>query len=133
MSQKNGERTLDFLRAAGLIYTCVDEPQGFPSSIPPVAVATSEEVAVVRFHDRSAERWTHAEATAAERFRYRYEPDELREWVPKIRGLADRARTVHVLMNNCWADCAVVNAHQMIALLGEHASTEPIGSPRPAA
>ena len=132
MSHKNRERTLDFLRAAGLVYTCVDEPQGFPSSIPPVAVATSDDVALVRFHGRSAERWTHAEATAAERFRYRYDPSELREWVPKIRALADRARTVHVLMNNCYADYAVVDAHQMTALLGEHA-TEAVGAPRPAA
>lgn len=128
MSEKNAARTLDFLRAAGLVYTCVDEPQGFPSSIPPVAVATSEDVAVVRFHGRSAERWTRAEATAAERFRYRYSNEELAEWVPKIRALADQTRAVHVLMNNCYADYAVTNAHQMIALLSATAA-----APRPAA
>jgi uncharacterized protein YecE (DUF72 family) len=125
MSEKNASRTVDFLRAAGLVYTCVDEPQGFPSSIPPVAIATSEDLAVVRFHGRSAERWTHAEATASERFKYRYTDDELREWVPKIRELAAQARVVHVLMNNCHGDYAVVNAHHMASLLSAQAATRP--------
>lgn len=118
MSERNMRRTLDFLRDAGLVYTCVDEPQGFPSSIPPLAVATSDEFAIVRFHGRSAERWTHSEASASERFRYLYQPNELREWVTKIHALADHARNVHVLMNNCYADYAVMNAQQMVALLG---------------
>lgn len=124
MSDKNAARTIDFLRAANLVYTCVDEPQGFPSSIPPVAVATSD-IAVVRFHGRSAERWSRAEATASERFKYRYSDGELREWVPKIRELADQTRAVHVLMNNCHGDYAVVNAQQMAGLLSAPAATRP--------
>lgn len=120
MNDRNREPTLALLREAGLVYTCVDEPQGFPSSIPPVAAATSD-IAVVRFHGRSAARWNRAARTASERFRYLYSVEELREWVPKIRRLADEARTVHVLMNNCYSSYAVTNAKEMIALLEQSA------------
>lgn len=116
MSERNRARTLALLREAGLVYTCVDEPQGFPSSVPPIAAATSP-IALVRFHGRSASRWTRKTETAAERFRYRYSTGELADWVPKIRRLSDEAEQVHVLMNNCHSNYAVVNAKQMIELL----------------
>jgi uncharacterized protein YecE (DUF72 family) len=53
----------------------------------------------------------------SERFRYRYDEDELREWVPKVEHLADGAREVHALMNNCYQDYAVTNAQQFMDLL----------------
>lgn len=118
MNERHRERTLALLRDADLVYTCVDEPQGFPSSVPPIAAATSD-VALVRFHGRSKARWNKATTTAADRFRYRYSERELREWTPKIRTLADRADTVHVLMNNCYSNYAVVNAKQLAELLHE--------------
>ena len=37
MEERNQAETLAFLRDNGLAYVSVDEPQGFPSSIPPVA------------------------------------------------------------------------------------------------
>jgi uncharacterized protein YecE (DUF72 family) len=52
-----------------------------------------------------------------ERFRYRYDEDELREWVPKAEHLAEGAREVHALMNNCYSDYAVTNAQQFTDLL----------------
>lgn len=118
MNERHRERTLALLRDTDLVYTCVDEPQGFPSSVPPIAAVTSD-IALVRFHGRSAARWSKATSSAAERFRYRYSERELREWTPKIRSLADRSEAVHVLMNNCYSNYAVTNARQMIALLRE--------------
>ena len=118
MNERHRERMLVLLRDADLVYTCVDEPQGFASSIPPVAHATSD-VALVRFHGRSASRWNKQTRGASERFRYLYTTDELGEWVPRIQRLADRTESVHVLMNNCYSDYAVENARQMIELLGE--------------
>jgi uncharacterized protein YecE (DUF72 family) len=53
----------------------------------------------------------------SERFRYRYDEDELREWVPKVEHLADGAREVHALMNNCYQDYATTNAQQLMDLL----------------
>ena len=116
MSERNREETLRFLADNDLSYVAVDEPQGFPSSVPPVTAATTE-LAMVRFHGRNAETWRKATTTAAERFKYRYTEDELAEWVPRIRSLADDADEVHVLMNNCYADYAVTNAQQMARML----------------
>src|SRR5947207_8643806 len=78
------DRTFEFLEEQGLAYVCVDEPQGFDSSLPPVVAATSD-LAVVRFHGRNAETWTAALPSAAYRFRYLSPPDEIEEWVPGIR------------------------------------------------
>jgi uncharacterized protein YecE (DUF72 family) len=116
MSERNRDETQRFLRDNDLVYVSVDEPQGFPSSIPPLAIATSD-LAMVRFHGRNAETWTTQTATAAERFKYDYSDAELTEWVPRIRSLAGEADEVQVLMNNCYADYAVTNAKRLGELL----------------
>jgi uncharacterized protein YecE (DUF72 family) len=90
-------------------------PQGFRSSLPPVAEVTSPDLAVVRFHGRDPKAWT--KQTVSERFRYRYDEDELREWVPKVEQLAGGAREIHALMNNCYSDYATTNAQQLMDLL----------------
>ncbi|HEX3394477.1 MAG TPA: DUF72 domain-containing protein [Acidimicrobiales bacterium] len=110
------ESTLGLLESLGLSFVCVDEPAGFPSSVPPV-VATTADLAVVRFHGRNAETWEGPVPSAAERFRYHYRSDELREWLPKVRELAASAREVHLLMNNCYRDYGVDNAAELITLL----------------
>jgi uncharacterized protein YecE (DUF72 family) len=117
LSDRNREETLRFLRENGLTYVMVDEPQGFPSSIPPVAAVTNDDLAVIRFHGRNAENWKKKGITAAERFDYRYSQQELFEWVPKIRRVAEESREVHLLMNNCYGDKAVNNAAELSQLL----------------
>jgi len=116
MEERNQEETLAFLRQNGLTYVSVDEPQGFPSSIPPVAAVTAP-LAIVRFHGRNAENWKKPGLTAAERFEYDYSKRELEPWVPKIEELATQARETHVVMNNCYRDYAVNNARQLADLL----------------
>ncbi len=122
MSERNRDETLALLAGEEIAYTCVDEPQGFVSSVPPIAAATTE-LALVRMHGRNRARWERGASTAGERFDYRYSLDELREWVPRILALAERAREVHVLMNNCHADYAVRNAREMADLLNDARST----------
>ena len=117
MSERNREETLGFLSDHGLIYTVVDEPQGFPSSIPPVTAVTSDDLVIVRFHGRNAENWKKPGLTAAERFDYLYSKQELAAWVPKIQEMAEDAKEVHLLMNNCYGDKAVSNAAELAALL----------------
>jgi uncharacterized protein YecE (DUF72 family) len=117
MHQRNQERTLGFLREHRIPYTSVDMPQGFRSSLPPIAVATAPDLAYVRFHGRNVEQWEGKHETATPRFAYLYSQEELEGWVPKIRGLAQQVQEVHVLMNNCYRDYAVVNARQLSALL----------------
>jgi len=94
----------------------VDEPQGFKSSVPPVTAVTSD-LALVRFHGRNAETWEAKNITPAERFRYLYGRDELEEWAPKIRTVAEDARDTHVLMNNCYANYGTTNAREIAAIL----------------
>jgi uncharacterized protein YecE (DUF72 family) len=113
MTEDNQEETLRFLASHRLPYVCVDMPQGYPSSIPPVLAATSD-LAVVRMHGHS-DKW--ASKDIHERFGYRYSPAELEEWSQKIRPLAADAEVTDVLFNNCYSDYAHVNAQQLSALI----------------
>ena len=115
--ERDRERTLKFLADNAITYVCVDEPQGFKSSVPPVTAVTAP-TALIRMHGHNAEMWTKRVKTAAERFDYLYSEDELREWVPRVRDLASDAREVHVLMNNCHRDYSVRNARQIGEMLG---------------
>lgn len=108
--------TLDFLERHSLAYVCVDEPQGFKSSVPPV-VAVTAPVAEVRFHGRNVDNWEKKGISAAERFRYDYSKRELEEWVPRIQDMAESADTVHALMNNCYSDYGIRSARQLGELL----------------
>jgi uncharacterized protein YecE (DUF72 family) len=113
MTERNQRETLEFLAEHKLPYVCVDMPQGYPSSIPPVLAATSD-LAVVRMHGHS-DKWTSKDIS--EKFGYRYSEDELDGWAPRIRGLAADAEVTHVLFNNCYRDYATVNAQQLTARL----------------
>lgn len=117
LDEENQTDTLDFLERHSLAYVCVDEPQGFKSSVPPV-VAVTAPVAEVRFHGRNAENWEKKGITAAERFRYDYPKEELEEWVPRVESLAEDADTVHALMNNCYSDFGIRSAKGLADLLG---------------
>jgi uncharacterized protein YecE (DUF72 family) len=116
-THERGVQTLSRLRALGLSYVSVDEPQGTPASVPPLAVATHDDFAVVRFHGRRVETWTRAGVGTTERFKYRYTTTELAEWVPRLRTLARTTRRVLVLMNNCHRESAVQNAKDLAKLL----------------
>lgn len=121
LSEKNRGRTFDFLRRNNLPFVCVDEPQGFKSSVPPVTEATSD-IAIVRFHGRNRETWEKKGIGPAERFNYLYTEEELKPWTEKIQELANQTRELHVLFNNCYQDKAVVNARQMCFMLSSQTS-----------
>jgi len=57
-----------------------------------------------------------------ERFRYLYQPDELREWVPRVMEAASGAEDTHLLMNNCYANYGSTNARELAAMLAEELS-----------
>lgn len=116
LDEENMSDTLDFLERHSLAYVCVDEPQGFKSSVPPV-VAVTAPVAEVRFHGRNAENWEKKGISAAERFRYDYSKEELEEWVPRIETMAESADSVHALMNNCYSDYGIRSARGLGELL----------------
>ena len=111
----NARATLDLLEGNGIPYVCVDMPQGFKSSLPPLTAVTAD-LAVVRFHGRNVKEWESG--SVQRRFRYLYSTDELREWVPRIERLAQEAERTHVLFNNCYRDHAQRNAQELAELLG---------------
>jgi uncharacterized protein YecE (DUF72 family) len=113
MTEDNQEETLRFLASHRLPYVCVDMPQGYPSSIPPVLAATSD-LAVIRMHGHS-DKWGSKDIH--ERFGYRYSPAELEEWSRRIEPLAADAEVTDVVFNNCYSDYAHVNAQQLSALI----------------
>jgi uncharacterized protein YecE (DUF72 family) len=117
MEERNVEETLAFLEERNLPYVCVDMPQGFVSSIPPITAATAKDLAMVRFHGRNTDTWEQKSDSASVRFRYDYSKEELEEWVPKVESLAAEARETHVLMNNCYQDFAVRGARELGDLL----------------
>jgi uncharacterized protein YecE (DUF72 family) len=111
----NRKETLEWLSRFEIPYVCVDMPQGYKSSIPPVIEATSN-LAVVRFHGHS-EKWTSRDIY--EKFGYLYSDNELKSWAPKLRKLSESAAETHALMNNCYSDYAQRNAQQLIDLLAD--------------
>jgi uncharacterized protein YecE (DUF72 family) len=116
MKPERRDRVLQFLKERRLTYVVVDEPQGFPSSVPPV-VARTAPLGMVRFHGHNRENWEKQGISTAEKFRYLYSVDELKPWAGKLRQLADGAAEVHAVMNNCYSDYAVRNAQDLGELL----------------
>jgi uncharacterized protein YecE (DUF72 family) len=114
MTNDNQAETLDLLTGHGLSYVCVDMPQGFSSSIPPVLAATSD-LAVMRFHGHNNDEWESK--SVQRRFTYLYSEEELKSWTPRIVKLASEAQKTHVLMNNCHRDYAQRNAARLTELL----------------
>jgi uncharacterized protein YecE (DUF72 family) len=114
MTPDNQEETLGFLSEHRLPYVCVDMPQGYRDSIPPVLAATDPGLAVMRLHGHSS-KWESKDIH--ERFGYRYTGEELAEWAPKIAALARDAADTQILFNNCYRDYAQVNAKELADLL----------------
>jgi len=109
------EPVFEFLRQQRLGFCCVDEP-ALKGLMPRIAIATSP-IAYVRLHSRDASKWY--EGGGKERYNYLYKPEELQEWVPKTRQLADDAEKVYIFFNNCHAGSAAINAQEFKKLLAE--------------
>jgi uncharacterized protein YecE (DUF72 family) len=114
MTPDNQEETLGFLSEHHLPYVCVDMPQGYRDSIPPVLAATDPALAVMRLHGHSS-KWESKDIQ--ERFGYRYTSEELAEWAPKIAALARDVADTQIVFNNCYRDYAQVNARELADLL----------------
>jgi uncharacterized protein YecE (DUF72 family) len=114
MTPDNKEETLEFLSAHDLPYVCVDMPQGFSNSIPPV-LATTSDLAVLRMHGHS-DKWESKDIQ--QRFGYRYSDGELSKWAADIQRLAEDATETHVVFNNCYRNYAQVNGQRLTEMLG---------------
>jgi uncharacterized protein YecE (DUF72 family) len=123
------ERVLAFEREHGLAHVVVDEPQGFPSSVPQIWEATNEQLGVLRLHGHNHAMWTAKHlASSAERFNYYYSPSELDVLAESATRLKDRVRRLHVLFNNCFEDKAQRNALEFTQRLAG-VTREPLPAP----
>jgi uncharacterized protein YecE (DUF72 family) len=116
LEEGNRERTLHFLRKNGLCLVCVDEPQGLKSSVPILDEVTAP-IGVVRFHGRNTGNWEAKNIPVSEKYSYLYNEAELREWLPKIEGMAGKAEEIHVIFKNKHRDFPVRNARMMMEML----------------
>lgn len=92
--------TLAFLERIGAGHVVVDAPKTDAGNVPPTVVATTTPTAYVRFHGRNAETWNVRGRSAAERFDYLYDEEELSQWVAPARELGERAEQVFAMFNN---------------------------------
>jgi uncharacterized protein YecE (DUF72 family) len=108
------KEVFDWLRHLDLGFCCVDEPP-LPNLLPPLAELTSE-IGYIRFHGRNSAKWWQHEH-AYERYDYSYTPQELSEWLPKIRKLDSVAEKTFVFANNHWRGQAVGTIRQLRVML----------------
>jgi uncharacterized protein YecE (DUF72 family) len=72
---------------------------------------------MVRFHGRNTERWEAKDVSPVEQHAYQYRPEELAEWVPRIRALHADGRPVHLIFTNVYHGYAVHSAGILAQLL----------------
>jgi uncharacterized protein YecE (DUF72 family) len=113
--ERDRERTLGMLGEHGLVFVAVDAPE--VSELPRIFAVTNPELFVVRFHGRSDRTWSDTSRSTAERFRYLYSEEELKDLAGPVREVLEEARETHLLMNNCYRDYSVRNAAELRDLL----------------
>ena len=99
MDDEHRPETLSFLEQHGLTNVIVDAPRSEAKNLIPTVVAVTSPVTYVRMHGRNAKTWNVRGGSAADRFDYLYEEDELREWVDPLGELAGKAEEVYVVFN----------------------------------
>ncbi|MFL5929180.1 MAG: DUF72 domain-containing protein [Gaiellaceae bacterium] len=89
-----------WLEERGIGWVVVDAPKVDAGNVPATVVATTTPVAYVRFHGRNAGTWNVRGGSAAQRFDYTYDEDELREWVGPLRELSNESQQAYAFFNN---------------------------------
>jgi uncharacterized protein YecE (DUF72 family) len=93
MDEEHRNGTLDFITRRQLVYVCVDEPQGFPDTLPPVAASTAD-VAEVRFRGRNSRTWAVRDASPRRRYAHDYRAERTRRMGTEDRRAALRGKAV---------------------------------------
>jgi len=100
LDDENREPVLAFLEELGATHVIVDAPKTDAKNLVPTVLALTSPIAYVRFHGRNASTWNIRGKSAAERFNYLYEDDELREWTGAMREVAEEAQQAYAMFNN---------------------------------
>jgi uncharacterized protein YecE (DUF72 family) len=110
------DATLEWFKAAGAAFVCVDLPAvDAPIVLPPFDAVTRDDLAYLRAHGRNAEGYLRGR-TAGERFAYEYPDAELHALADRARGLAEAAATVRFMFAN--GGHAMAAARRMREILG---------------
>lgn len=109
------ERTERLLRELAIAWCGVDEPD-LPGLMPR-SLSITATIAYARFHGRNASHW-YRHDQAWERYDYRYRPDELKEWLPRLKRAASETDDVYVFFNNHYEAQAVLDARELARQLG---------------
>src|SRR5205085_7856444 len=101
LDEEHRNETLRFLTDLDATHVVVDAPrmEGAKNVVPSVFAVTNPTL-YVRFHGRNAGTWNKRGGSAAERFDYLYNEDELEEWVEPLRELAEKAENAYAFFNN---------------------------------
>ena len=105
-------------RSLNLGFCNIDQPV-IGHSVRPAERASSQ-VGYVRLHGRRYDTWfsDDPELPRHERYNYLYDVEELRPWAERIKHVAARAKSTFVITNNHYEGKGVVNALDLLHLLG---------------
>ncbi|MDI6697864.1 MAG: DUF72 domain-containing protein [Candidatus Saccharicenans sp.] len=106
----------EFLKEHRVCFCNIDQPI-FQNSIKPSAVVTNPLFSYVRLHGRNYKDWFREGAGRDDRYNYLYTTDELKEWIGRIRKLAEGSDRVFVITNNHYRGQALANALQIKNML----------------
>jgi uncharacterized protein YecE (DUF72 family) len=108
---------LAWLEQNGMAWVVVDAPKVVAANVPDTLVAVTAPTAYVRFHGRNAGTWNVRGGSAAQRFDYLYDEDELRGWAEPLRELSGAAESAYAFFNNNNQTDGVAQATAGAALL----------------
>jgi uncharacterized protein YecE (DUF72 family) len=89
-----------WLEERRISYVTVDAPRLEARNVPETVVAVTGPIAYVRFHGRNAATWNARGGSAAARFDYAYDAEELGGWVEPLRELSGAAEQAFAFFNN---------------------------------
>jgi uncharacterized protein YecE (DUF72 family) len=113
------EKTLQFMIDENWIHSICDEPQAGVGSVPTVLEVTNSDNVLVRLHGRNVHGWQQRKGVdwREVRYLYRYNKEELEEWVLNINQLTKSCKNIYVLFNNNSGGDAAINAKEFVHLL----------------
>jgi uncharacterized protein YecE (DUF72 family) len=113
------EKTLQFMRDEEWIHSICDEPQVGLGSVPMVLELANPDSVLIRFHGRNVMGWQQQKGVNWRdvRYLYRYNQQELLEWVSHIHQLNRYCKNIYILFNNNSGGDAAGNAMELIELL----------------